>query len=231
LITPEALNMIQKIAIGLGVLVALLAAVISMQPSTFAIERSTGIAAPAEVVYAHIESLRAMDAWSPWVAMDPKQTITHDGPESGVGAGESWEGPEVGAGRMTITSAKPNEEVALKLEFKKPMEATDRALFTLTPAGDGTLVVWRMEGTNGFVGKAASLVMNMDQRVGGTFEKGLASLKALAEADAKEREATAAAAAAAAQTAAPTMTFEEMKSALGEPPGDPDVPATPPPDE
>jgi uncharacterized protein YndB with AHSA1/START domain len=221
--------MIKKIAIGLGVLVALLAAVIAMQPSTFAIERSTEIAAPADVVYAHIESLRAMDAWSPWVAMDPKLAITHDGPESGVGAGESWEGPEMGAGRMTITSVKPNEEVELKLEFMKPMEATHRALFTLMPAGDGTLVNWRMEGTNNFMGKAASLVMNMDQRVGGTFEKGLASLKTLAETDAKEREAIAAAAAA--QTAAPTMTFEDMKSALGEPPGDPDLPATPPSDE
>jgi uncharacterized protein YndB with AHSA1/START domain len=222
--------MIKKLAIGLVVLAALLAAVIALQPSTFAIERSAEIAAPPEVIYAHIESPRLMDVWSPWVAMDPKMTITHEGPDAGVGAAESWEGPEMGVGRREITSVKPNEEVELKLEFKKPMDATNRAVFTLTPAGDGTLVAWRMEGTNNFVGKAASLVMNMDEMVGGTFEKGLASLKTLAETDAKEREA-AAAAAAAAPAESPTMTFEEMKSAIGEPPTDPDVPATPPADE
>jgi len=216
--------MFKKLAIGLAVLVALLAAVIAMQPSTFAIERSIQIAAPADVVYAHIEGPQAMDAWSPWVAMDPKMTITHEGPPSGVGASESWEGPEMGAGRLEVVSAKPNEEVEYKLEFKKPMEATNRALFTLTPAGDGTLVAWRMEGTNNFMGKAASLVMDMDEMVGGTFEKGLASLKTLAETDAKDREAAAAAAAA----APPPMSFDEMKEALGELPGDAEAPATPP---
>jgi uncharacterized protein YndB with AHSA1/START domain len=220
--------MFKNLLIGIAVVIALLAAVVAMQPSTFAIERSVQIAAPADVIYAHIESPQAMDEWSPWVAMDPKMTITHEGPASGVGAAESWEGPEMGTGRLEVTAAKPNEEVELRLEFKKPMEATNRALFTLTPAGDGTLVAWRMEGTNNFFGKAASLVMDMDEMVGGTFDKGLASLKTLAEGEAKEREAAAAAAAAAAT--APPMTFDEMKETIGEPPAgsEDEIPATPP---
>jgi len=228
----------KAIALVFGALVVLLLAVIAMQPSTFAIERATEIAAPPDVVYAHIDSPKAMDVWSPWVKMDPNQTLTHEGPESGVGAGESWEGPQIGAGRLTITGAKPNEEVEMRLEFTKPMRATNRAAFTLAPAGEGTRMTWRMEGTNNFVGKAASLVMNMDETVGGRFEQGLASLKTLAEADAKER-AEAAAAAQAAEGAEGTpgasapMTFDEMKSALGAPPGDragSSEPATPPAD-
>jgi uncharacterized protein YndB with AHSA1/START domain len=189
--------MARKILFVLGALVVLLIAVIAMQPATFAIERSTVIAAPPEVVFAHLDSPKALDAWSPWVKMDPEQKLTHEGPESGVGASESWEGAQTGAGRLTITGVKPNQEVELRLEFTKPMTATNRVLYTLTPAGDGTRIAWRMEGTNDFVGKAASLAMDMDEMVGGQFERGLADLKTLAEADAvrrAEQEATARAA-------------------------------------
>jgi hypothetical protein len=96
------------------------------------------------------------------------------------------------------------------------MQATHRALFTLTPVGEGTRIAWRMEGTNNFAAKAASLVMDMDEMVGGKFDQGLADLKALAESEARQL-----AAAQAAVEAAP-LTFEQMKEALGEP-TDPDA--------
>ena len=208
--------MVKKIVIALGVLVLILIAVIALQPAEFAIERETVIAAPAEVVFAHLESPKALDVWSPWMKMDPKMVVKHEGPESGVGATETWDGPEMGVGSLTVTAVKPNEEVELKLEFLKPMEATNRALFTLTPVGEGTRIAWRMEGTNNFAAKAASLVMDMDAMVGGTFEKGLADLKVLAESDAQKL-----AAAQAAVEAAP-MTLEQMHDALGDP-KDPDA--------
>ena len=224
--------MIKKIAVVLGALLAILLVVIAIQPSHFAVERATEIAAPPDVVFAHLDSPRALDVWSPWVKMDPKLEMEYSGPESGVGASESWQGPAMGVGSLTVTDVKPSQEVELKLEFKKPMAATNVARFTLTPAGDGTRVAWRMEGENNFVGKAASLVMNMDKMVGGTFESGLAELKTLAEADAKER-AEQAAAAQAAEGASPGMTLDQMKAAIGEAPEDPGAlaePATPPAD-
>jgi uncharacterized protein YndB with AHSA1/START domain len=222
--------MVRTILLVLGAVVIVLVAVIAMQPATFAIERATVIAAPPDVVFAHLDSPRAMDVWSPWVKMDPQQKLTYEGPESGVGAIESWEGPEIGAGRLTITGVKPNEEVEMRLEFLEPMKATNRALFTLAPAGEGTRITWHMEGTNNFVGKAASLVMNMEEMVGGTFERGLADLKTLTEADASaraEQEATAQAA----QTVAPAKTFKETESEIEAMHDDPTAPATPPADE
>lgn len=226
--------MFKTIAIVVGALAAILVAVIAMQPSEFTIERSTEIAAPPEVVYSHVESPKKMDEWSPFVKMDPDQKLSYAGPESGVGASESWEGPKIGAGRLTITDAEPSQEVEMRLEFTKPMTATNTAAYILTPAGEGTHVTWRMTGTNNFVGKAVSLVMNMDKNVGGTFEQGLATLKSLAEADAKMRAEQAAAAAAEAG-AEPAMTLEEMKAVIGEPPQDPNAPpadaATPPAEE
>ena len=222
--------MFKNILIGLGVLIVIGIVVIAIQPANFAVERSTEISAPAEVVFPHLDGAKALDVWSPWNKMDPKMTITHEGPDRGIGSSEKWEGHEMGTGKLTVTNVKQNEEVEIQLDFEKPMKATNRALFTLTPVGEGTRVAWRMEGTNNFVGKAASLVMNMDETVGGTFERGLADLKTLAEADAVQRaeqEATAQAA----EQMAPAMTFKETESEIEESKRDPEAPATPPADE
>jgi hypothetical protein len=44
-----------------------------------------------------------------------------------------------------------------------------------------------MAGRNNFMAKAMGLVMDMDRMIGGQFEKGLASLKSLAEASAQNQ--------------------------------------------
>jgi hypothetical protein len=82
---------------------------------------------------------------------------------------------------MTITDAEPDRKVAIKLEFMKPFQATNVTTFDLVPSSDGTKVTWAMEGRNNFVAKAMCIFMPMDKMVGGDFEKGLASLKQVAE--------------------------------------------------
>jgi uncharacterized protein YndB with AHSA1/START domain len=171
----------KKIALGLAALAVLLLVAISLQPATFAVERSVTIDAPAGLVFGYIQSPRAHEAWSPFFAMDPEQTNRYEGPDAGVGASTAWEGGRAGKGRMTVTDVKPDREVTMRLEFQEPMEATNRAVFRLEPAGGGTTVTWRLDGEQTFVGKAFSLVTDMDAMVGGEFEKGLASLKTLAE--------------------------------------------------
>jgi hypothetical protein len=174
-----------RIALGALAIGLAAAAFVATRPAAFVIERTLAIAAPPDVVYGHIASLRAMDAWSPWVRMDPKLEVAYDGPERGVGARSSWEGPEMGAGRLTVTAVRPEREVEMRLEMLSPLAATNRVVFTLEPTSTGgTQVSWRMEGRNGFVGKALGLFMDMDGMVGGTFEQGLAALKGTAEADA-----------------------------------------------
>jgi hypothetical protein len=49
------------------------------------------------------------------------------------------------------------------------------------PEGNGTRVKWAMQGTNAYMMKVMSLVMNMDTMMGQHFESGLANLKAAAE--------------------------------------------------
>lgn len=122
--------MLKKIALGVGAIVALAAVIIAAQPSAFTIERSVAIEAPASLIYGHIASVRAMDVWSPWSKMDPQLQTIYDGPDSGVGARSSWEGPQMGKGRVTVTAAAPDREVEMKLEMLAPMAATNRVLFT-----------------------------------------------------------------------------------------------------
>ena len=176
----------KRIALGALVVCAAAAGFVAMRPAAFVVQRSAVIGAPPEVVYDHIASLRAMNVWSPWVRMDANLRLAYEGPESGVGARSAWQGPEMGSGRLTVTAVKPDREVELRLEMLTPMEATNRVVFALVPAGAGTQVTWRMEGRNGFVAKAFGLFMDMDGMVGGTFEQGLSNLKSVAEADARE---------------------------------------------
>jgi hypothetical protein len=86
---------------------------------------------------------------------------------------------------MTIVDSDPSDLIRVKLEFFKPMAGTSTAEFTFKPEGDQTAVTWSMAGQNNFIGKAMCLVVNLDRMIGGQFGKGLAQMKAAAEAAAK----------------------------------------------
>jgi hypothetical protein len=177
----------KRIALGVLVVLGVLAGVVALQPAAFRVERATVIGAPPDVPFAMVNDFRRWASWSPWLKLDPTQKVWFDEPASGAGATYSWAGNEnVGEGRMTITDSQPRERVVMRLEFVKPMQATNTAAFTFRPVGDETVVSWALSGENGFVGKAIGLVMDMDEMVGRNFEEGLASMKALAEAEARK---------------------------------------------
>jgi uncharacterized protein YndB with AHSA1/START domain len=178
--------MLVKILIGLAALVVLLVVVVALQPSEFRITRTATVAAPPSAVFAQVNDFHKWEAWSPWAKLDPAARNTFDGAPAGPGAVFAWAGnSQVGEGRMTITESRPNELVRIKLEFMKPFAATNTAEFTFTPDGERTAVTWSMFGHNNFIGKAVCLVMNMDKTLGGEFDKGLAAMKAVAEAAAR----------------------------------------------
>jgi len=182
--------MLIKILIGVGVVVVvavvLFVIAVAMQPSEFTITRSTTVQAPPSRVFAEVNDFQRWRSWSPWEKLDPNLKRTYDGPATGKGTAYAWEGNgNVGAGRMEITNSQPGKQIEIRLEFLRPMSAVNTTVFDFQPQGDGTLVTWTMSGKNGFMGKAFGLLMNMDKMVGGSFEEGLASMKQVAEADAK----------------------------------------------
>ncbi len=177
--------MLKKILAGLAIGAAAFVAVVAVQPSEFTIARSVTVAAPAPTVFAQVNDFHNWQAWNPWARIDPAMTQAYEGPPAGPGAVYTWAGnAEVGEGRMTLTESRPNDVIRIKLEFLKPLEATNVAEFTFKPEGDRTAVTWSMTGRNNFVGKVICLFMDMDKMVGGQFDKGLASLKSIAEAQA-----------------------------------------------
>ncbi len=176
--------MLSIILIILVAVIALFVIVVSMQPANFCIRRMIIISAPPSAVFPFIDDVHKFQEWSPWAKMDPESKVTFAGPPSGVGASFSWTSSKTGEGSMTSTESRPAEYVKYRLEFLKPFQATNTAEFTLKSEGIHTSVEWSMAGTNGFVFKAFSLIMNSDKMVGGQFEDGLASLKKLAEAGA-----------------------------------------------
>lgn len=178
--------MLKKILLAVAVIILLFVIVVAMQPADFRITRSTTIAAPAETVFAHVNDFHKWDAWSPWAKLDPAMKQSYEGSAAGTGAIYTWDGnKDVGTGRMTLTESRSNELVRIKLEFLKPFAAVNDTEFTFKSEGNQTAVTWSMTGKNNFIAKAFSLIMNMDKMVGGEFEKGLASIKAIVETPAK----------------------------------------------
>jgi uncharacterized protein YndB with AHSA1/START domain len=154
----------------------------SRQPDDFGVTRTGSIAAPPSAVFPHVNDLHKWEAWSPWAKLDPNSKTTFEGPQEGVGTKMSWAGNnKVGVGSMTVIESRPNEYIKFKLEFLKPMQATNTAEFTFKPEGNNTTVTWAMTGTKNFMTKVMSLFMDCEKMAGGQFEKGLADLKTLAE--------------------------------------------------
>lgn len=178
----------KKIFVAFVAVILLLAGFVASRPSEYAVERSASVAAPADIVFGLINDLGRWTEWSPWDKLDPNQTRTYEGPAAGKGAIFSWKGDDkVGEGRITITDSRPNQEIAIRLEFLAPWKSTNAISFQLSPEGGATKVVWRMEGKSDFVGKAFSLFMDMDAMVGKDFETGLRSLGEVAVVAAERR--------------------------------------------
>lgn len=201
--------MLKKVLLVVGVIVVGLFVVIAMQPNEYSVERSAVFSASPEAAFAQVNDFHKWDQWSPWAKLDPTMKSTYSGPEAGVGASIAWVGNSAaGEGKMEILESKPGEYVKINLEFIKPFAGISTTHFRFAKEGEGTKVTWRMEGKNSMMGKAFSLVMNMDKRIGADFDKGLAQMKVVSEtAHAQalaQAQKKAADEAAAAQVAAPT---------------------------
>lgn len=182
--------MLKKALIGIAAVVAIFLVVVSLQAPTYSVERKKTIHAPADVIYPELVDLRRENKWSPWTDLDPNMKQTYSGPEVGVGSVTEWEGnKDAGKGRMTITDAKENERVELKIEFFEPMNDVAKSVFALAPAGADTTVSWTMSGDKNFVAKAMCMFMDMDKMLGKDFEKGLDRLAAITEANYKAKNA------------------------------------------
>lgn len=147
----------------------------------FSTTRSTTVAASSEVVHALVDDFHAWTRWSPWEEMDPDLKRSYSGAQAGTGARYAWQGNnKVGEGSMEITGSTP-ERIEIALEFLKPFKASNTTVFTLTPEGTGTRVDWTMSGERNLAFAVLGRLF-FDRAIAKDFDKGLAKLKAAAEA-------------------------------------------------
>jgi len=170
------------ILLALAFIAIIFIIVITGRPDEFTVTRAASIAAPPERIFPHVNDLHKWQAWSPWAKLDPDAINTFSGADAGAGAAMAWDGSKkVGAGKMTITESQPSGLIRFRLDFQKPMQATNSAEFTFRPEGGQTVVTWSMAGKNCFMGKVFGLFMAFDKMCGCQFEKGLANLKSVTE--------------------------------------------------
>ncbi|CAI9403478.1 SRPBCC family protein [Aestuariimicrobium sp. T2.26MG-19.2B] len=148
----------------------------------WAVARSIIIAADVARVHALVNDFQHWATWSPWEDLDPSLERTYRGPASGTGAEYEWSGnTQAGTGRMKITNVT-DEAIAIDLAFLKPFPATSTVRFSFVPVQGGTKVTWAMQGELSTVMRVLSKIRSMDAIIGPDVEKGLAQLKAEAEA-------------------------------------------------
>lgn len=176
--------MIKKIAIGLGVLVAVVLGGGMLLPNTITITSSVSIQAPPEAVYPLVAAPRRWPSWSPWNARDPKMAITYSGPDLGAGAKWEWKSASEGDGSMIMTQAVAPSDVAFELTIVG-MGPPSHGTFAIRPDGRGSRVEWRMTSEMGMgpIGGWFGLVFR--PMITKDFNSGLAGLKKQAEAAAK----------------------------------------------
>ena len=174
------MNIVKKLAIGLIGLCILLCLVSFVLPSKVHVERSILIDASRCTIYAQMDDYSKFNGWSPWAERDPNTKYTFSGPALGKGAKMAWKSshPEVGEGSQTITDTKECESVTTALDFGQEGLAT--ATFVLAKAKGGTNVTWGLDSNlDGVIARYFGLAF--DGMIGPDYEKGLASLKKIAE--------------------------------------------------
>jgi uncharacterized protein YndB with AHSA1/START domain len=171
-------NLKKTLAIAVTALAGMAAFAAFALPGRAQVERTVDIAAPPVRVFALVNSPAGFDRFNPFRADDPALAASVEGPAAGVGATYRWRGKQ-GAGAQTIVAVEENARVDMALDLG-PMGKPSQS-FILTPTPAGTRVTWRTEATFGPNPIARAFGLGMDGMLGPVYERGLSSLKSLAE--------------------------------------------------
>lgn len=176
------MKIIRNLLIALVAIVVVLAAVGLFLPDRAHVERSITIEAPASAMFSLLNGFGSFNQWSPWYERDPDAEYRFEGPATGVGAKMYWSSnePDVGSGSQEIIEIEPGRSVKTALDFGAQGTAT--ATFIIEPAESGSTVTWSLDTEFGYdlMGRWLG-VLFFDKWIGGDYEKGLESLKRLAE--------------------------------------------------
>ena len=177
------MKVLQKILIGLVIVVVLIVAIGYMLPANFTVQRTVVIHAKPAAIYPYVSNLKeGWTQWNPFAEQDTTIVLSYSGPDQGVGAGSSWTSKKMGEGTQTITQADSNTGVESDLAFDHGQYKM-HGVIVFTPVDGGTRVMWSNEGDWGkhhLMFRYMGLMMN--KMMGKVLDKGLQNLKTKVEA-------------------------------------------------
>jgi hypothetical protein len=131
---------VQKVAYGIGIVIALLIVVGLALPRHTLVSVEARIDAHPATVFALVNDFHRFALWSPWIDTDPNVRIIYSGPDRGADATMTWDGTIIGSGTQTITESRPFEYVATVINPGEPAQTL--TWFDLQ-GGDGmTTITW-----------------------------------------------------------------------------------------
>jgi len=176
---PRGDGVFYKTGIILAVMIVLVIVGGFALPSTFSVQRSVEVEAPAGQVYEHLTDYQKWAEWDPWLAKDNSLQSRAEGP-AGVGQKLIWSSGGQMTGQCEIIEAEPPNRLVMDITFRNS-ESPHRTQFLLTHDGAKTKVVWTLTGENGMQPIGNYFGLMMDSFVGGMFNHGLKRLKSLVE--------------------------------------------------
>lgn len=166
--------MFKKTVAGLFVFLTILAALPAILSPKAEFARSIEINADVEKTHRYLVDFKNFASWSPFAAEDP--TSTSEVINEGVGSTFSWAGEKIGSGRMMIAEIVPNQTIKVELQFAAPMEGTAKSEWQTEKISDTvTKVTWTFQQEFPYARRYFGLLVA--PMMGGSFDKGLQSLK------------------------------------------------------
>ena len=162
-----------NILLSIAVLAVIVICASYALPASKTVSRRAVIKANAADIYQLVASTEGFQRFNPYCDTDPSLKISAFGPDTGVGAGFSFEGKE-GKGTQTVIAVKPNRQVQMEIDLGpmgKPVQT-----FSLKEQPDSTEVIWSTRSDFGMnpIGRVFGLFL--DKMLGKTYERGLNNL-------------------------------------------------------
>jgi len=175
------MNILIKILIVIGALVALLLIAASFIKKKYNIVREITINKPKTEVFSYIKHLKNQDNYSKWVRMDPNMKKDFRGTDGTVGFIYAWDGnKKAGKGEQEIKKIAEGERVDVEVRFEKPFEGIATApIITEAISANETKVKWAMNGKSKYPLNFMNLFM--DDMLGKDLETSLTTLKSILE--------------------------------------------------
>ncbi len=155
-------------------------AVGSVLPTSTHVERSIEIDAPQNHVFYLVSFHKQFNRWSPWAELDNNMRVGYSGPPAGLGATMTWQGNQsVGSGTSITVEFEPNQRLVNTLDFGEMGKGAATYELERISSG-GTRITWSFDSkNNGVIERYFGLFL--DDILGPVYEKGLQSLKTMAE--------------------------------------------------